>query len=172
MTFHYLTEISGVRVLLGLIMLLVAFHLAWSIQQDKGVRQVPDISKLKMIFLVLITDFSVCIDSVMIASGISFNPIYVAAGIFLSITTVILIFESFSGILIDTSFAQIIACGLIGHIALLNIIKDPISKIHIIYRECTGREHQWIDVLAVLDIAIIIIIVGVLRRLHNRNEFR
>jgi predicted tellurium resistance membrane protein TerC len=169
---HLLVEVPGLRVITGMVILWIAIRLAWSIEKSTGVRSIPSISIFQMMLIVLATDFSVCLDSVMITTELSSNPLFIVAGIFLSVSTVFIIFNSFSEILGNTSWIQIIASGLIAHIAILGMVKDPLAKNPLLFIENFLEIHinKWINVFA-LDVALIIIIIGVIRRIQNRTSF-
>lgn len=168
MVIDLVIEVPGLRLITGVIILFVAIRLAWSIEKEKGIRQIPSIPVVKILLIVLATGFSVCLDSVMITSEISTNPFFAAVGIFLSISCVLIIFNLFSDILGKTSWIQIIAGGLIAHIAILSMVKDPITKNPLLFIEDLLEIHidKWINVFA-LDIALIIIVVGLVRRIQN-----
>ncbi|MGG1397049.1 tellurium resistance protein TerC [Bacillus salipaludis] len=171
MVIQTLAQLPGLRIFTGIILLFIAFRLAWSMEQ-KDVRPIPSISFFKMMLIILATDFSVCLDSVMITAEISSNPLFIFIGIFLSVATIFIVFISFSKILGNTSWIQVIASGLIAHIAILGIARDSLSEHPLKFFEKFLEIHinNWINVFA-LDIAIFIIIFGVIRRLQNRTLF-
>lgn len=170
MVIHSLAELPGLRFITGVIILFIAIRLVWSIENDSKARPIPSISIFRMILIVLATDFSVCLDSVIITAELSSNPLFIIIGIFLSVSAVFFLYHSFSDILGNTSWIQVITSGLLAHIAILNIVKDPITKIPILFIEefFEININSWINVFA-LDIAIIVIIIGVIRRLQNRT---
>ncbi|WP_338469747.1 hypothetical protein R4Z10_13105 [Niallia sp. XMNu-256] len=65
-----------------------------------------------------------------------------------------------------------IASGLIAHIAILSIVKDPIAgtSLMLIENYLDIHLHHWIDVFA-LDVAMVIMIIGVIRRINSRGIF-
>ncbi|WP_223587543.1 TerC family protein [Neobacillus bataviensis] len=170
MVIHSLAELPGLRFITGVIILFIAIRLVWSIENDNKARTIPSISIFRMILIVLATDFSVCLDSVIITAELSSTPLFIITGIFLSVSAVFFLYNSFSEILGNTSWIQVIASGLIAHIAILSIVKDPITRIPVLFIEKFFEIHinSWINIFA-LDIAIIVIIIGVIRRFQNRT---
>lgn len=174
MIIQYLAEIPGLRVIIGFILLCIAIRLACSIQEDKEdieARSNPRISITKMMLIVLATDFSVCLDSVMVTSGLSANLIFIMAGIFLSVSTVFYVLDYFSEIMAKTSLVQIIAGGLIAHIAILDMLKDPITENPILYIEDFFQIniHHWYNMFA-LDIAILVIFIGLMKMINSSKS--
>jgi predicted tellurium resistance membrane protein TerC len=169
MIIQYLAEIPGLRVIIGFILLCIAIRLACSIQEDKEARSISRISITKIMLIVLATDFSVCLDSVMVTSGLSTNLFFIMVGIFLSVSTVFYVLDYFSEIMAKTSLVQIIAGGLIAHIAILDMLKDPITETPILYIEDFFQIniHHWYNMFA-LDIAILVIFIGLMKRINSR----
>lgn len=174
MIIQFLAEIPGLRVVIGFILLCIAIRLACSIQEDKEdkeERSIPSISITKMMLIVFATDFSVCLDSVMVTSGLSANLIFIMAGIFLSVCTVFYVLDYFSEIMAKTSLVQIIAGGLIAHIAILDMLKDPITENPILYIEDFFQIniHYWYNMFA-LDIAILVIFIGLMKMIKSSKS--
>ncbi len=170
---HSLVDFPSLRFITGMIILCIAIRLAWSFEKDKRIKTIPNISVFQMILIVMATDFFICLDSVIIIAELSSNPLFIAIGIGLSVFTFIILYCSFSDILGNTSWIQVIASGLIAHIAILSIVKDPIIKtpLKLIENYLEIHINNWINVFA-LDVAIIIIMIGVLRRIKNRTSFK
>jgi predicted tellurium resistance membrane protein TerC len=168
MIIQFLAEIPGLRVVIGIILLCIAIRLACSIQEEKDERSIPSISITKMMVIVLAADFSVCLDSVMVTSGLSNNLLFIMVGIFLSVSTVFYVLDYFSEIMARTSLVQIIAGGLIAHIAILDMLKDPITENPILYLEDFFQIniHHWYNMFA-LDIAILVIFIGLMKRINS-----
>ncbi|WP_428911606.1 TerC family protein [Niallia sp. Krafla_26] len=168
---HSLVDFPSLRFVTGMIILSLAVRLAWSIEKDKRVKIIPNISIFQMMLIVMATDFSICLDSVIITSELSSNPSFIAIGIGLSVSTLFILYRSFTDLLGNTSWIQVIASGLIAHMAILSIVKDPITKTPLVFIEKYLEIHMnnWINVFA-LDVAIIIMIMGVLRRMQNRSS--
>lgn len=167
-----LAEVPGLRVVTGLIILSIVMRLAWSTNSIKKIKSLtykPVKSFIRIMFVVIITDFTVCLDSVMITSEISSNPTFIFVSIFLSVATVFIVFFSYSELFIATSWIQIIASGLIAHIAILGIVKDPITKkpISLLESFFNIEIHNWIHIFA-LDMAIIIVIIGVIKKIQSQ----
>ncbi|MBA9029432.1 TerC family protein [Peribacillus huizhouensis] len=172
MIIHSLSDIPGLRVIIGIVMLYIAIRLAWSIKKVRKTRSIPTISTFQMLLIIIVTDFSICLDSIMITAELSSNILFIVIGIFLSISTIFIIINLFSEIIADTSWIQIIVNGLIAHVAILGIVKDPITKELLIFLEGFLEIHinNWINVFA-LDIVIIIMFIGLIRRIQNRTSF-
>jgi predicted tellurium resistance membrane protein TerC len=170
-----LAEIPGLRVITGIIILWIAMRLAWTTNSVgiKNITYKPVKSLARILFIVIVTDFTVCLDSVMITSELSSNPFFILVGIFLSVATVFMLFFSYSEAIIGTSWIQIIASGLIAHIAILDIIRDPLTEKPIIMLEnfFEIEIHKWIHMFA-LDIAIIIVIIGIIKRIQTKVPFK
>lgn len=168
---HSIVELPGLRLITGIIILCFAIRLAWFFEKDKRIKTIPNISVFQMMLIVIATDFSVCLDSVMITSELSSNPLFIAVGIFFSVSILFILYCSFTDILGNTSWIQVIASGLIAHIAILGIVKDPITKNPLMFIEdfFEININTWINVFA-LDIAVIIIIIGIIRRIQNRTS--
>lgn len=166
---QYLTGIPGFRVLAGMILLYIAFRFVSSIQPDSEARPVPSIPVAKMLLIVLAADFLVCMDSVLITSGISGNLLYTMAGMALSLTTVLAFFEFFSEILDKISLVQIVAGGLTAHVAVTGIFKDPVMKypVSLLEKVWGFQLNEWIDFIA-LDAAIFLILAGFMIKARNR----
>lgn len=166
---HSLVELPGLRSFTGLIILFIAFRLAWTPEKYNRIKPNPNISAFQMMFIVIATDFSVCLDSVIITAELSTNPLFIAFGIFLSVFTLFTLYHSFSYVL-GTPLIQVITSGLITHIAILSIVKDPLMKGPLLLTEYFFKIHinNWINVFA-LDIAIILMIIGVMRIIQNRT---
>ena len=166
---QYLTGIPGFRVLAGMILLYIAFCFVSSIQPDSEARPVPSIPAAKMLLIVLAADMLVCMDSVLITSGISTNLLSTMAGMALSLTTVLAFFEFFSEILDKISWVQIVAGGLITHVAITGIFKDPMMKypVSLLEKVWGFQLHEWINFIA-LDTAIFLILIGFMIKARNR----
>lgn len=171
MIVQFLAEIPGLRIVIGFILLCIAIRLACSIQEDKGERSTPSISITKMMLIVLATDFSVCLDSVMVTSGLSTNLLFIMMGIFLSVSTVFYVLDYFSEIMARTSLVQILAGGLIAHIAILDMLEDPITENPILYIEDFFQIniHHWYNMFA-LDIAILVIFIGLMKMINSSKS--
>ncbi|MED4963933.1 TerC family protein [Heyndrickxia coagulans] len=152
-----------------MILLYIAFRFVSSIQPDSEARPVPSIPAAKMLFIVLAADFLVCMDSVLITSGISANLLYTMAGMALSLTTVLAFFEFFSEILDKISLVQIVAGGLIAHVAVTGIFKDPVMKypVSLLEKVWGFQLNEWINFIA-LDAAIFLILAGFMIKARNR----
>ncbi|WP_458414256.1 TerC family protein [Schinkia sp. CFF1] len=169
---QYLEDIPGFRVITGVILLYIAFRLAFLTPKDCGARNQPNKTIVQMMLIILMTDFTICIDSVLITAELSTNPVFIMIGIFLSITTVFLLLDSFFYILTKSSIIQVIASGLIAHIAILGLLKDPITRIPVILIEDLFEINinNWINVFA-LDISILFIIIGLMKRIKRSKTF-
>ena len=169
---QFLAEIPGLRVVMGIILLCIAVSLACSTQKDNWARPIPSISIKKMMLIILATDFSLCLDSVMITSELSTNLLFIMTGIFFSVSTVFFILDSISEIMTKTSLVQIIAGGLIAYISVLGMLKDPIARKPILLVEDFFEItiHNWFNVFA-LDIAILVVFIGLMNRYKNRKLF-
>ncbi len=169
-TIQFLADIPGLRVIIGMILLCVAIRLACTTQRDNGARSIPSISIGRMMLILLATDFSICLDSVMITAELSTNLLFIMVGIFLSVSTVFLLLDLFSEILVKSSLVQIIASGLIAYISILSIVKDPMTRSPIGFIEdfFEIQINHWINVLA-LDMALLVVFIGLMNRLKNRN---
>ena len=170
---HSLVDFPSLRLITGMIILCIAIRLAWSFEKDKRIKTIPNISVFQMMLIVMATDFFICLDSVIIIAELSSNPLFIAIGIGLSVFTFFILYSSFTDILGNTSWIQVIASGLIAHIAILSIVKDPIIKtpLKLIENYLEIHINNWINVFA-LDVAIITIMIGVLRRIKNRTSFK
>jgi predicted tellurium resistance membrane protein TerC len=169
---HSFVDFPSLRFFTGIIILCMAIRLAWSFEQDKRIKTIPTISVFQMMLIVMATDFTICLDSVIISAELSTNPLFIAIGICLSVSTLFILYCSFTDILENASWIQVIASGLIAHIAILSIVKDPIAKTPLKFIEnyLDIQMNNWINVFA-LDVAIIIIMIGILRRIQNRTSF-
>jgi predicted tellurium resistance membrane protein TerC len=170
MVIHSLLHIPGLRVTTGILLLCMAIRSAWTINSANRTTSTPAKSIIRIMLLVIVTDFAVCLDSVTISAELSSNLFFILVGIFLSVATVFIIFDSFSEVLANTSWIQIIASGLIGHMTVLSMVKDPVTENLISFIEWILEVdiERWINVFS-LDIAIIIVIIGIMKRLQNRN---
>jgi predicted tellurium resistance membrane protein TerC len=169
-TIQFFADIPGLRVIIGMILLCVAIRLACTTQRDDGARSIPSISIGRMILILLATDFSICLDSVMITAELSTNLLFIMVGIFLSVSTVFLFLDLFSEIFVKSSLIQIIASGLIAYISILSMVKDPITKSPIVFIEdfFEIQINHWINIFA-LDMALLVVFIGLMNRLKNRN---
>lgn len=167
---QFLADIPGLRVITGIILLFMAVRLAFSAQENIDMRSDshPRKSTIKMLLIVLVTDFSICMDSVMVTSELSHNPIFIMIGIFLSVSTVFIVFDFFSEIMTKTYLVQILAGGLIAHIAILDMLKDPITEQPILFLEDFFKIniHNWYNMFAV-DIALLVIFIGLMNRIKT-----
>ncbi|WP_256239133.1 hypothetical protein [Bacillus sp. EB600] len=87
-------------------------------------------------------------------------------------STVFFVLDSFTEVLAKTSLIQLIAGGLIAHIAILDMLKDPITRNPILFLEdfFEIKIHNWINFFA-LDIAILVIFIGLMKRIKSRTPF-
>lgn len=167
---QFLADIPGLRVITGILLLFMAVRLAFSAQENIDMRSGSHSRKstIKMLLIVLVTDFSICMDSVMVTSELSHNPIFIMVGIFLSVSTVFIVFDFFSEIMKKTYLVQILAGGLIAHIAILDMLKDPITEQPILFLEDFFKIniHNWYNMFAV-DIALLVIFIGLMNRIKT-----
>lgn len=125
-----LTEVPGLRVVSGLVIIFLAFRLILS-KNDGLYRTSLSLgikTWIQMTFTLLLTDFSICWDSVIVTSELSTHLLSAAIGIFLSLMTVFTLFRTLPESIADSGWIQIIAAGLISHVAILDIAKDPILE--------------------------------------------
>ena len=164
-------DVPSLRFITGMIILSIAIRLAWSVEKGKRIKTIPNISVFQMMLIVMATDFSICLDSVIITAELSSNPLFIAIGIGLSVSTLLILYRSFTDILGNTSWIQVMASGLIAHMAILSIVKDPITNtpLTLIDNYFEINMNNWINVFA-LDVAIVIMIMGILRRLQYRTS--
>ncbi|WP_338469748.1 hypothetical protein R4Z10_13110 [Niallia sp. XMNu-256] len=96
---HSFVDLPGLRLITGVIILCISIRLAWSFEKNKRVKIIPNISALQMMLIVIATDFSICLDSVIITAELSSNPLFIAIGVLLSVSTLFYLYSSFTDIL-------------------------------------------------------------------------
>lgn len=169
-----LTAIPGLRLISGLVMIGLALRLV--LFSNYGVNRSLPVSWIKfwikMTLVLLFTDFSICLDNVIVTAELSSRLVTAAIGIFLSLLTVFVLLRLLPKSVVESGWIQIIAAGLISHIAILGIVKDPLlaNKLTQLDQMLKGTDiSKAIQIIAV-DIAIIMIIIGILKKFRHRDS--
>lgn len=171
-----LTAIPGLRLISGLIMIGLALRLV--LFTDFGLKRSRPLSWIrswiKMSFVLLFTDFTICLDNVIVTAELSSHPITAAFGIFISLMTAFVLLRLLPESVAESGWIQIIAAGLISHIAFLGIVKDPLlaDKLIRLDQMLKGTDiSKAIQIIAV-NIAIIMIIIGILKKNQTKGLSR
>jgi predicted tellurium resistance membrane protein TerC len=167
-----LSNVPLVHLLMGIILLFIAFKLVTMfIGEDNrpGYTKYSAYLKIKVLLLLAATDFLICLDSVIVISGISQHVAPVTLGIFCSLLISLFFLPLIVKLATTFSWINIIARGFIAHNAIIGIANDPwITKWVTYIDELLFPEANIVNIAA-NGAVIIIILLGLLSYIkHHR----
>ncbi|WP_062104955.1 TerC family protein [Bacillus niameyensis] len=166
--FSYLPMI---QLLMGMILLYIAFKFATRPVMLDEIR--PNYSlwaRLKVLFLIVGTDFLISMDSVIIISGISETRLYLILGIFSSLLISFFFLPFIIKLAINFSWITIIAGGFIAKSAVTSILNDPVLVDCIVYIESIYPRVNIFNKMS-SGVALIVVVIGV-TRYHNSQYIK
>lgn len=116
------------HLMVGIILLIVAFKLVSKSIKDEPLPRQPNkspLTYLKVLLLIASTDFLICLDSVLIISGISQHGSSVIFGIFLSLLITLTFLPFIIKMARSFFWINIIAGAFIAQNAVIGLVKDP-----------------------------------------------
>lgn len=163
-----LSTLPLIQLLMGIILLYFAFKLATRPVILEPIR--PDYSiwsRLKVLLLIVGTDFLIGMDSVMIISGISEKQMSLMLAIFSSLLISFFFLPFIIKMAVKFSWITIIAGGFIAKSAVTSIIKDPLLEDCVDYFELLFPK---VNILSIFSsgVALIIVVIGLVYYLNNQ----
>ena len=120
---HTVYELPGVELFIGVVLLVIALKMATQ-QIDVPTRGLP--SALKTMFYIIVIDFLLCIDGVLIVSQVSDSVLLIFFGFGISLFILLLFSRVVLKILNYFPMFYVIAASFIGYVAMDNITNDQI----------------------------------------------
>lgn len=121
-----LTAIPMFRLLLGVVLLILAFKLVTKAGEQQGAgRSKRSSSLIKILALLAATDFLICMDGVIVISGLSQHILPVTIGIFSSLLISLYFLPIIVKLATAFSWINIIAGAFIAKIAIVRVVNDP-----------------------------------------------
>lgn len=167
-----LTAIPMFRLLLGIVLLILAFKLV----TKAGERQAPERSRgsstlIKVLVLLAATDFLICMDGVIVISGISQEVLPVILGIFSSLLISLYFLPIIVKLATKFSWLNIIAGAFIAQIAIVRLVNDPFLSKWLTSADALFPEADVVSLFS-NGTVILLIVIGVfsyIKRQHSGN---
>lgn len=176
MAAQQLSELPGLRLISAAFILWSALRMIHALNNESHPNQRKSKKKYaipRMVTAVVATDFVICLDNILMTAQLSKQPIEILVGIFLSLFIVFMLFGAFSEIFNTYAWVQIIAAGLMSQVAVLSLARDPLIKAGLTeIKPIIDLENaaQWFNInIFAMDVAILIIIIGILRFMKHKN---
>ncbi len=143
------STLPGFRLGLGLIVLWVAVRLT-ELTTESSDRK--DISVLRLILLITVTDMALSVDNIVSVATVSKNPWLIGTGVFFSLVPLFLLLPFFANVMKRVEWVQILAAGFVAELAIDAITDDKLLK----SRVPTG----WTEFIIRSSAALIVILYG------------
>ncbi len=157
----------------GMLIVTMAFHLVWNGPDNDIFREhvlTSLLSLFRLMAVVVITDFVICLDNIIVISQFSSNIILISLAIAITLTVVFSFIHLLAGWLNYFPWLQIVISGFMTQIAFLGMAKDPLLKdrLNLIRKSFHNMTSiNLMDVISI-DAAVFVIIIGLLRRNKKR----
>lgn len=165
-----ITDFPMLQLLMGIILLIIAFKLVRRSINAEPLRKPTGstyYSKAKVLLLIAATDFLICMDSIVIISGITQNVKDIILGTFCSLLISILFLPMIVKLASTFFLINIIAGAFIAQNAVMGILNDPILAEPVQAMKQLFPEADFINIAANGTI-IIFIIIGVIS--YSKNQ--
>lgn len=169
-----ITDFPMIHILMGVVLLIIAFKLVRKSIDVETLRRPTGCSiylKAKVLLILAATDFLICLDSIMIISGISQQVGYIMLGIFCSLMISILFLPLIVKLAATFFWINIIAGAFIAQHAVIGILKDPMLVQVVQAMNKLFPEANLINIAANGTIIIFIVIGVISYSKNNRISF-
>jgi predicted tellurium resistance membrane protein TerC len=172
-----LSELPGLHLLTGLIILWIGFRLVMNVGQDEDNRwfsfgaTAPLIPIHKMLFIILLTDFVISFDTVFIMAEMTNNIFQALLGLFISLVIAFSLLPLLTRMINTFYWIQIIAGALLVHISILAIAKDALLQkvLNHFFQATNIINVDKMTLILAFDCMIIVLLIG-LNRLRKRTK--
>ncbi|MEB3101655.1 TerC family protein [Ferviditalea candida] len=162
-----LAEISGLRFFSGLVIIGLALRIVLTATRTDETRWFrsgsPSLSMLRMLALVVMTDFVICMDSIIVTAQLSDHVLEIMLGIFISLLITFTFMRYISKIFNFLPWIQIIVAGIMSQAAVLGMSKDPLLQDYVQWFNqnfANINTAKLFDVLAI-DMGILMLLIGI-----------
>ncbi|PWA09038.1 hypothetical protein DCC39_13810 [Pueribacillus theae] len=174
---QFLTSLPGFHLITGVVVLWIGIRMALAAGGIEGRHPFstgkghPPTPLYQMIFIILLTDFAISIDTVILAAGLAENLFQAVVSLSLSLFIIFSLLSALSRIVHTVFWLQIIAGGILAQVSVLTMAKEP-SILHGLDR----LQHYFRDVntenithMLAIDAAIIVVLLGVIRLIKTKQ---
>lgn len=168
-----LTETLGIQLVSGIFLLMMVIYMITKQRKKVDHSDLPQIPVFVILFIVFVTDYSICFENIRITAQLSNNVMEVSIGILLSLVCVSFLFRIFSELFIRIFLFTSITAGLLAEISIMGIHRDPLfqkglQSLQVVSESIPEFINRHISILAI-DVAILIMIIGIVNQLKHRS---
>lgn len=117
-----LASLPGLKLASGLITLLISFRMI----KSTGFRSNP--SLFYTLLMVVTSDLTIGLDSVVTTAALSRNPFQILSGVFLAVCCTLFLLPAITKVFDCIPWVQIFAAGMIAEIAVQQMMEDPLLR--------------------------------------------
>jgi predicted tellurium resistance membrane protein TerC len=119
-------DLPGFHIVMGVIILLLSFKLVLNVPLPSKERTPKSkLQILKILFLILGTDFLLCMDSIMTIAEISRNLFFIFFGILMALTVILFFFPVTFALIQFFPWMTLFIAGFMAHIGCQALLRDP-----------------------------------------------
>lgn len=173
---QFLTALPGFHLITGVVVLWIGIRMALAAGHIEGRQPYstgighPPTPLYQMIFIILLTDFVISIDTVILTAELAQNLFQAVISLSLSLFIIFSLLSALSKIVHTVFWLQIIAGGILAQVSVLTMAKEPsiLNGLDRLQHYFKNVNAENITHMIAIDAAIIVVLLGVIRLIKTK----